>query len=504
MTDSSLTPHVTVPNTLDYTAVLTGFVRNMCQTRNIDRQKANRLCLAVEEAFLNAVQHGFPEDQESTVTLFFSLQADKATASLRYVGYPLDPGLLPKLPRPGADGSGLGLLFMHTMVDQVEFLNHGAKGQETRLTMHMGVRFAQPDPALLVDTEPQTAERGRIDYVIRALRPEEAVEVARLAYLSYGDTYPYEDIYYPDRVRELNRLGRLKSFVAVANDGEILSHAALAFGEDSGMAELGLAFTRPSRRGLGCMKRLWETLLDEARQMHLYGAFILAVTSHPFTQKCSHGLGFADCALLAAEVPGLRFNKISEAAERESILFECRLFSPTTELTLYPPPRHENMIRALGEKLGVRPRYAHTPANACPPGNGRMRLVTKPAFGTATFVVTEFGADLFSTIQATALHLLINGNAPLFLHVPLNSPHAPALVARLEKEPGWFFAGIVPNTATGFDLVLQHTGKYTLDYTRLAAASEEVSALFAYVRHQDEQARERHKNAQDTARNGNA
>ncbi len=247
------------------------------------------------------------------------------------------------------------------------------------------------------------------------------------------------------------------------------------------MAELGLAFTKPSRRGLGCMSKLWAALLDEAKRMNLFGAFILAVTSHPYTQKCSHSFGFSDCAFLAADVPGLKFNKISESHDRESILVECRLFRHNNELPLYAPPNHEKMIRAICTRLGAEPLFktaAHPPSLSAP---GRLKVLTKPAFGTALMHVEEYGTQTFKKIQATSLSLLMNGLAPLFLYMPLDSPHAPELAARLEAEPGWFFAGVIPKEHTGFELIMQHSGKHKLDFSSLAPASEEVQSLLSYV-----------------------
>ncbi len=488
MKPDSTTPCVSVPNLLQYTEVATDFVCGMCRAAKVEEQRINHLCLAVEEAFVNAVQHGFPEEQKAVVTLYFKLHAGRVCISLWYSGYPLDPNLLYARAESGRNtaDSGLGLTLMFKMTDRVEFINHGREGQETRLTMQTGVRLKPP--AELVDNK--TLESGapaagkRLPYTVRGLKPEEAVEVARLAYLSYGDTYPYEDIYYPDRIRELNQKGDLKSFVAVTDEGEIISHAALTRSDENNpeMAELGLAFTKPGRRGLGCMNALWSALLDEAVSLDLLGAFILAVTSHPYTQKCAHSFGFSDCAFFASEVPGLRFNKISDSHHRESILVQCRLFRPPPDRPLFPPREHSEMVREICGRLESAPNLQKQASRIFPAGPGRLKVSSKPAFGTGHLRVVEFGSETLARIRATGLYFLMHDTAPLFLYLPLDSPHVPCLVRGLEADPGWFFAGIIPNAQSGFDLVMQNSGRYRTDYEALAPASPESRCFLDYIR----------------------
>ncbi len=46
------------------------------------------------------------------------------------------------------------------------------------------------------------------------MKSEEAVDVSKCAYTSYGYTYVHEDVYYPDRLKVLNEKEDVISFIA--------------------------------------------------------------------------------------------------------------------------------------------------------------------------------------------------------------------------------------------------------------------------------------------------
>ncbi|WP_320171838.1 ATP-binding protein [Maridesulfovibrio sp.] len=492
MSETQFIPSVSVPNSKFYADTVTNFVRNLCELEKLNRGSVNRLCLVVEEAFINAVSHGIPAGHDSLLKLSVFFQSNKTIVSLHYHGYPLDPDMLPSIPAAanGEAAPGLGLLFMYGVAERVEFINHGSKGQETRLTLHMGDELDVPHspeapPAVEKKVSPPPA------YSVRKMRDEEAVEVARMAYLAYGDTYPHENIYFPERVREMNRQKSMVSLVAVTDKGDVISHAALIVNEKEypGFGELGLGFTKPESRGSGCAGRVWSALLAEAQAMGLYGAFGMAVTSHPITQRCCHKMGLKDCAFLAAGAPPVDFQKLANLENRESFLLQFKLFKKLNPAPLYPPSAHKEMISTLCGQLGVIPTFSSSDHDLVPEGPGRMSVATEPAMGIGRFSVLEIGKDTFSRVRSLSLSMLISGCASLTVLIPLNSPHAPWLVEALESEPGWFFGGVMPDAKVGFNLIMQCTGKYRIDYSRLAVEGRDTRRFLEYIKEQDEQSR---------------
>ena len=59
------------------------------------------------------------------------------------------------------------------------------------------------------------------------MHPEESFELSRCVYRSYGYSYDWDYIYYPDRIRELQEQGLMISCVAVTPEGEFVGHLAM-------------------------------------------------------------------------------------------------------------------------------------------------------------------------------------------------------------------------------------------------------------------------------------
>ena len=119
-----------------------------------------------------------------------------------------------------------------------------------------------------------------------------------------GTRYSNAHIYYPERIVELNESGQIISATAVTPDGELAGHCAIFhsnYGSQS--AEIGQAVVKPEFRGQGCLLRLTEFLINEAKSRGLTGLYVRAVTSHTFSQRVTTRLGFTACAIILGYAP---------------------------------------------------------------------------------------------------------------------------------------------------------------------------------------------------------
>lgn len=83
--------------------------------------------LALEEAFINAVNHGNKMDPSKKVTIDYSVDLDKVEISMTDQGEGFDPGAVPD-PRVGENlykPQGRGLLLMNSYMDVVKFSERG-------------------------------------------------------------------------------------------------------------------------------------------------------------------------------------------------------------------------------------------------------------------------------------------------------------------------------------------------------------------------------------------
>ncbi len=66
-------------------------------------------------------------------------------------------------------------------------------------------------------------------FTVRPFSPADAQEITRLLYRTYGYSYPFEPLYYPERLSALNADGSFQSLVAVSSQGQIVGHAGDVF-----------------------------------------------------------------------------------------------------------------------------------------------------------------------------------------------------------------------------------------------------------------------------------
>jgi len=103
---------------------------------------------------------------------------------------------------------------MRAFVDEIKFLNIGRNGKRVELIKNL----SYAEIAELKESQPEELReipRAPAEEVvtISLMKPEDAVNMARCIYRSYGYTYGWEFIYYPKKVIELLQSGKLTSCI---------------------------------------------------------------------------------------------------------------------------------------------------------------------------------------------------------------------------------------------------------------------------------------------------
>ena len=101
-------------------------------------------------------------------------------------------------------------------------------------------------------------------------RPEDAPGVARLFRQVYGEGYPIEIYYHPERLIEENTGGRVLSSVAHTQAGEIVGHDAALLKQFAmrGICKCLTIFQRATGRGPEVMFHIRNISEAEAKQQH--------------------------------------------------------------------------------------------------------------------------------------------------------------------------------------------------------------------------------------------
>lgn len=211
----------TVLNDLAFLPVVLEFVRGFAALVGLPHADAWRVELAVEETAANVIEYAYGPDEIADFDVICRHIPKGLDVTVRDHGLPLDPSLV-SVYEPEADlrslsGHGLGRFLIRRLMDEWQFSNLGRDGKETRLTKYLETPAVVEEGAPGASAQAMNVEPAaglalpREELSVRWMLPEEAVQVSRCVYDSYGYSYANEHLYYPERVRALNESGDLRS-----------------------------------------------------------------------------------------------------------------------------------------------------------------------------------------------------------------------------------------------------------------------------------------------------
>jgi serine/threonine-protein kinase RsbW len=101
------------------------FVGNEAQKCGLDASAVYAVQLAVDEAFSNIIEHAYGGECVSKIECKCQIASSGLTITLRDCGTPFDPSVVPdpdlSADLKDRDIGGLGLYFIHQLMDEVEF-----------------------------------------------------------------------------------------------------------------------------------------------------------------------------------------------------------------------------------------------------------------------------------------------------------------------------------------------------------------------------------------------
>lgn len=487
---------LSAPCALSHLPLVTGFARSFAVLLGFDEATAERIEAAVEEAATNVIRHAFGPEEQGEFTIYCRALPTGMEVCIRDKGMPYDPERIAgyraesffRNPSP----TKLGIFLMRKLMDEVEFRNLGAEGKETRLVKYLhGRPIFGDDPK--VPAEPlstrlieKPAEKIRAE--IRAMRHDEAIEVSKCFYDAYGYTYPYEHIYYPERMAALNENGEILSAVAVdPASGEVAAHAGLIFQKKHpALAELAMMATKAKYRGQSLASRLVAFLEEEGRKRSLRGLFTEMVSAHPYSQQVLHHLGFKDCGLFLGFAPAsMAFRKLaSQLTQRESLIIGYRSLQKEGSRTVFLAERHAGLLREVYAHLELERDYRPPEAAPLPDAPSRLSVVLNARMEVGIMEPEHLGQDFLLRVRQELIRLRREGARAIMLLLNLTDPGAAQLVPEFEKL-GFFVTGIRPDPQNGDQLILQQFNGFTMDYALPCVESEFGKQLLAYAKKQD-------------------
>jgi serine/threonine-protein kinase RsbW len=478
---------IQLPNDASLIPALLRYAQQIVESNGFSVQASQRIQLALEEACSDVIQTSFGPDDEGEFDVSFLLRRDGIEIHIHDMGLPVDPNMNPVYDPKKESLDGLGAFLISHMVDSYQFNNLGKLGKETVLIKYFDTQNVGEDAPEPKGQEaaplPKKDEVIQVNFNLRRMKDEEALDVCRCIYDCYGYSYANENVYYPERMIAMNEEGKLLSVVAVTDDGEVGGHFAI-INYDHLPPEAGIAVTKKKFRGQGFARQLGEKLSEAAAESGVRGLQVKEVTAHPYTQKFCAKLGYSDCGILLAHSPKtLSFKGIADKLkQRNSDILGFKYLIEPDPISIYVPQRHDAMVCKLFENIGVKTICLDLPvAPKAAYEQTVMNVTVHSARALAEIAVIECGPDALPILRKELRKLFMDEIQVIEFYLSLDDPAAVALVPDLEKM-GFMFTGVLPETGIGNALVMQCFNGVHIDYDELVIVSDVAKELVAYLR----------------------
>lgn len=360
-----------------------------------------------------------------------------------------------------------------------------------------------------VERHDETSALSSEQVVIRELQPDDAGELAKAIYRSYGWSYPNADMYFPERITQSVISGKRIGEVAVTESGMIAAHWGAVYLSPT-CVETGGTVTDPRFRGRGLAKQLGERLLHRLQATNVVGRVREPVLTHPATQK----MAIEEGATIVGAYPHIR-HPIAQVGITDGVVHErdslCVAFSalrPLTDAVLYvPKPYREITQRVLTQARWPRALGSATDATAVEleSSSSTQASVTYDSTNHGGVIeVCALGVDLIEYLDSALADLRHSGAEYIAVYLPANDPVLEQLGAGLPAL-GLAYAATIPQyraAASGPDvgdvLILQwladtdlHVGDWVFANDAVAEIVTGVAQGITDLAHHEEELRRR-------------
>lgn len=477
------------------------FVRRAVEELGLNTTEQEKLCLLVEEASLNVIEHAFEPGERGAYDVVLEQRVGALVVAIEDRGLPFDSWLTnaelltERSTLEGQDPTGtthIGFRLMRAFADEVHIHNLGKEGKRVELLMRLPIRSIEE---ILAEEYAQTASKPLEDIPVdvpislRLLRPDtqDAVALSRCIYRSYGYSYISSFLYYPETILERIQSGQMVSCVAVTPENEIVGHLALNSDHpDARVGETGQAVVDPRVRGRNLFKTMKEFLVTEAQRKNMVGIYSESVTIHPYTQKGNLSIGARETALLLSYIPGtISFRKIEGATSdqpappRQTALVYYLRVAQEPEREIYCPEHHREMVGRIYDEN--RMRRSFQPGWISPDScRSQIDLSVRSEWSQAFMRVRAIGQGFYDLARNRLRELSINQIACIYIDLPLCLPAVPFACEMLERL-GFSFSGVVPEYMDGDVLRLQYLNTEDYNQERMHLVTDFAKALHHYV-----------------------
>jgi serine/threonine-protein kinase RsbW len=452
------------------------------------------LKLALDQTLRDVMENAFEPLQVSSLEIYFDPLSVGLEVIIHHYGLPSENletqacrlFMADSQTKPASEGSACS----RGLIDRFSLRNLGPKGN----AIHM-VKFFDKFPETPLssssarDSEPlpqiPNFDSTAAPYRVKPFDPKDALGVSRSAYLAYGYSYDYPEIYNPEVIRKRNLEGQQVSIVASSRNNEVIGHNSIWKSLSHVDAwEMGMAFVQPNYRRLGCLKTMTKVLLDRAEEMKIPFIFVQAVTGHVFSQEAAKRLGFKTSGLRLCRGAQLDFKKLeADSHVRHSFLLMVRLIESPPKRKLIAPGIYMDLLNDVYRNLEIPVIFStlETEMPDLPPGCGWLDVSRHDYYAATDVKILSVGMDTIPRLKTLLIDLRRRKIENVSLWLSLADPAAVSLVdAALDM--GFVFSGVLPDASAKDWLILQQVETVEIAFDQIHIYSDFGRSLFDHLR----------------------
>ncbi len=483
---------IIIQNDLFYLPICKSFVESFLNLIKLEKDLSNKIILITEEAMVHTIKYSYEPEEKGDIKFTIKLDNHQLILSFYDTGMPFDPSEI-KAYDPNKkniseiDTDPLGLFLIDKIADNVKWINHGKKGKELQISFKLPIKditeISNKDELKLFKEEVELAPPQNYD--IHHARDKEFYQISKCIYKTYGYSYPNEDMYYPEKIKSLNEVGKLISVVATDEKGNVVGHYALERYDLGQIAETGQAIVDPRHRKRRLMERMRNKLEEIAKELGLKGIYSQPVTSHTASQKVNRKFGSKPFGISLAYAPkSLHFKKLinNKLFQRESCMY---YFKPLVNLVpkkIYIWEKYIEIVKFIYKNAGF-PEYIFLKSKGIPDKKrGSVETNYYPSWGFGVISVKNIAEDTLSLIKKGLFYLTMKGDAEIvYLMLPIEREGSDILMKKA-NELGFIFSGIAPFALDGEDALKMQFPNHDLNLDLLKVEGDDAKKILEFIK----------------------
>ena len=137
MTEENNRVQLTLPSNPRFMTLIRGIVTQSARMVGFDEKTSQEIVLAVDEAATNIIRHCYHNDWTQTIILYVDIEDSQLIISLRDFGEQRDPTQFKSRDLDEVEPGGLGMHFIYSTMDEVEYDATITVGTLMRMKKHL-------------------------------------------------------------------------------------------------------------------------------------------------------------------------------------------------------------------------------------------------------------------------------------------------------------------------------------------------------------------------------